>query len=494
MKNLTSIGLLLGILILVNLLSRQFFLRLDLTQNKQYTLSHATKNILGDLDEPILVKAFFTSDLPQQYQKTIQDFHNLLVEYANRSHSMVDFEFIDPGENEDNERKAMENGISPLLINVREKNKSVQKKAFMGAVVEAGDLKDVIAFVQPEGPMEYQLTTAIKKVSRVDKPAVALLQGHGEPSIQDLNQAVQTLSILYQVESVDMRSVSEIASRYKTAILIKPADTIPPAHLAMIDDYLAKGGNLLLASDRVEGNFQTVQGTATSVGLEDWLGRKGVEILPQFLVDANCGSVSVQQQQGFFRYNTAIEFPFFPLVKKFGNHPITKGIEQVVFQFVSPINYVGDTASRFTPLVVTSGRTGTLQPPLYFDVQRKWSGTDFPLKSLTIGGLLEQLNGSTIALFSDGDFALGAQNRSHTPDNISLLVNAIDFLSDDTGLIDLRTKGVTSRPIEEMDETKTSMVKWVNFLLPIALVLLYGFIRFQRNRNQRIRRMEERYA
>jgi gliding-associated putative ABC transporter substrate-binding component GldG len=493
-KNLMSIGLVAGILILINLLSKQFFVRWDVTQDKQYTLSRATKNILRDLEEPVLVKAFFTSDLPQQYQKPLQDFQNLLVEYSNRSKSMVDFQFIDPGENEENTQLAMQSGISPLLINVRDKDAQVQKKAFMGAVIESGALSDVIPFIQPEGPMEYQLTTAIKKVSRADKPSVAMIQGHGEPSMQDMSQAVQTLSVLYNVEALNLQTTPEIDPRFKTVIMIKPKDTIPPDQLIKIDDFLNKGGNLLLATDRVDGNFQTVQGTEFSVGLENWLAQKGIQILPQFIVDHSSGSVSVQQQQGFFKFNTAIPFPFFPLVKNFVDHPITKGIEQVVFQFASPINFMGDSSATFTPIVTTSANTGTQNPPLSFNIDKQWTSADYPLKHLTLGGVLRRSNGSSFVVFSDGDFALGAHSRNQNPDNISLMVNAVDFLSDDTGLIDLRTKGVTSRPIDELEETKISMIKWTNFLLPIALVLLYGLFRFQQNRNIRVRRMEERYT
>lgn len=494
MKNLTRIGLIAAILLLLNLLSRQYFLRWDLTQDKQYTLSKATKNILNDLEEPIMVKAFFTSDLPQQYQKPLEDFKSLLVEYANRSKSMVDFEFIDPNESEENEQLAMQSGVSPLLINVREKDASVQKKAFMGAVIEGGDLKDVIPFVQPDGPMEYQLTTAIKKVSKADKPAIALIQGHGEPSMQDVAQAMQTLSILYQVEPVDLNTTPEISSKYKTAILLKPMDSIPAFHFAAIDDFMAKGGNLFLATDFVQGNFQNAQGTAFSVGMEPWLRSKGIEVLPQFVLDASSGSVSVQQQQGFFKFNTQVDFHYFPMVKKFEEHPITKGIEQVMFQFASPINYLGDSSTIFTPLVMTSGRSATMAPPITFDIEKKWTAADFPMKNITIGGLMRQSNGSGLVVFSDGDFALAAQSRGQNPDNISLMVNSVDFLSDDTGLIDLRTKGVTTRPIEEMDEAKQTTIKWVSFLLPILLVLLYGFFRFQRNRNLRLKRMSERYV
>lgn len=493
MKNLTSILLLAGILLLVNLLARQFFFRLDLTQNKQYTLSNATKNILKELDEPVMVTGYFTGDLPQDYLKNREDFQNLLIEFSSRSGGMVDYEFIDPNENEENEQQAMQNGISPLLINVREKDAVAQKKAFMGAVIASGDRTDIIPFVQPEGPMEYQVTTAIKKVGTIDKPSVGLIQGHGEPSMQDMAQTIQTLSILYNVEPVNLQAGTEIPAHMKTLMLVKPLDTIPPFQLALLDDYLSKGGNLCMAVDQVTGDFQSVQGTVSSVGLESWLATKGVTIEPSFVIDASCSSISVQQQQGFFTFNSQVEFPFFPSVKEFGDHPITKGIEQVVFQFASPIQFSGDSTNTFTPIVKTSSKSGIQNAPVGFDVQKKWAAQDFPYNGQTIGAVLD--NGiSKMAIFSDGDFATAPQSRGQNPDNISLFVNAVDFLSDDTGLIDLRTKSVVTRPIKELEDGEKSRIKWINFLLPIALVIIYGVYRFQRNRNRRIKLMEERYV
>lgn len=97
-------------------------------------------------------------------------------------------------------------------------------------------------------------------------------------------------------------------------------------------------------------------------------------------------------------------------------------------------------------------------------------------------------------VISDGDFAVNGQDqRRQNEDNISLLVNGIDFLSDDTGLIDLRTKSVETRPIEELSDSRRTALKYLNFLLPIGLVVLYGIYRHSKNRNLRMRRMEERY-
>jgi hypothetical protein len=81
-------------------------------------------------------------------------------------------------------------------------------------------------------------------------------------------------------------------------------------------------------------------------------------------------------------------------------------------------------------------------------------------------------------------------NQPANPDNVSLLVNAIDWMSDDTGLIDLRTKAVSSRPIKQLEDGTRALIKWLNFLLPMLLVLIYGLVRYQMRKNQRIARME----
>jgi ABC-type uncharacterized transport system involved in gliding motility auxiliary subunit len=102
-----------------------------------------------------------------------------------------------------------------------------------------------------------------------------------------------------------------------------------------------------------------------------------------------------------------------------------------------------------------------------------------------------------IALVTNGDFAYngtGQRPRQVSSDNVSLMANLIDWLSDDTGLIELRTKTITSRPIDQISDGKKLLLKWLNFLLPVLLVLLYGLIRMQYRKNQRLKRMQEGYV
>lgn len=486
-----------GILILVNILAGRFFFRLDLTGDKRYTLSHATRDILEELDDPVTVTAYFSEGLPPQIAQERTAFRDLLIEYKNASKGNIHYEFINPNKDEKTEQEAAQAGISPVLISVREKNEAVQKKAYLGAVVKYGDKTETIPFLQQGTAMEYSLSTAIKKLTVDDKPLIGFIQGHGEPSVAEFQQAMQELNVLYETQSVNLTDSTNL-SRYKTICLISPRDSFPENHLRMLDQYLSGGGNLYLALNRVDGNLSQGMGYEVNTGLEDWIGKKGLELENSFVTDANCGNVSVRQQQGMFTFNSQISFPYLPIATVFGENPITGGLENVIFQFVSPINFKGDTSLLFQPLVKSSDQSGKQQAPVYFDVQRQWNNNDFTMKGMTLAAMLEgKIEGSAnsrIILVGDGDFAVngyGEAAHAINPDNINLMVNSIDFLSDDTGLISLRTKGINSRPLEHVEDSTKTILKYANFLLPIILIMAYGIFRAQKNRIIRNKRMRE---
>lgn len=500
MKNrAVSLLLIAGIIVLVNLLSREFFVRWDVTEDQEYTLSDATRDILSDLDNIVNVKAYFSENLPPDLEQFRTDFRDMLIEYASRSGGNLEYEFVNPNEDQTLEQEAMQNGIQPRLVNVREKDQLTQQKAYMGAVLSLGDQQEVLPFIGPGVPMEYSLTTSIKKMSVVDKPSVGFIQGHGEPGMSDLGQVFQALSVIFSVENVDLSAEPEIPDRYRTIALVNPQDSIPPEHLARIDDYLARGGKVLVAFNAVDGDFSTAQGTAVESNLIPWLAAKGLQVEQSFVVDDRCGNVTVQQRQGFFTINTPVKFPFLPIVTDFPDHPVSKGLEQVIFQFVSPLRHQGDSLSFFTPIVQSSSKSGIISAPTFFNVaDKQWTNADFPLSNITLGGVLEgQFAGdlsTRMIVFTDGDFPVSAGGRGINPDNVNLFVNAIEWLSDDTGLSALRTKGVNSRPIDELEDGKRRLLKYLNFFLPILLAIGYGIFRAQRARARRLRRMQERYV
>jgi len=502
MKNKSRITyqllMIIGVVILVNILSDRFFVRFDLTQDKRYTLSHATKNILRDLKQPVTISVYFTSDLPPQYINLRREFTDMLVEYGNLSRGMVVFEMIDP-KDEETEMAAMQAGVQPVIVNVRERDQVKQQKAYMGAVVRMGERKEAIPLIQADAAMEYSLSTSIKKISIVDKPLIGVVQGHGQPPLSSLQQALAGLLVLNNVEEVNFYDTITDLSRFQSLIIIGPTDSVPANHFNLLDNYMAGGGNLLVALNRVDADFNTLQGFSVETGLENWLMNKGVIVEGRFIVDANCGTVGVTQQTGAFQYTTNIRFPYLPVINKFADHPITKGLSNIVLQFASPITYTGDTTLKFQPIAFTSEKSDARSVPLTFDIQKQWQDRDFSRSNLTVAATLEgPISGdvhSRMIIFGDANFPVAADARQNIQkDNVSLLVNAVDWLSDDTGLVELRTKGPRSRPLDEVEEGRKLFLKLLNFLLPIVLIIVYGIYRVIRNRNIRMKRMEDVYV
>lgn len=498
---LTYILLIAGVIVLVNILSDRFFVRLDFTGDKRFTLSKPTKDILKSLNQTVTVTAYFSEELPSQFAQLRRDFRDELTEYSNRSNGKVMFEFINPNKDDATEQKTMQAGINPVLINVREKDQVKQQKAYMGAVVQYGDKKEVIPLIQAGAAMEYSLSTSIKKMTIENKPKIGFITGHGENTMSSMQQVMQALTVLYDVEPVNLKDSALNLSAYKTLVIVHPKDTIPPYQLQKLDAYLATGGNIYVGINRVTGNFQTASGTVVNTGLESWLEQRGVRVNPNFVIDQRCGNVMVNQQQGGMTFQTQIGFPYLPLISNFAQHPSTKGLNAVMLQFASSIDYfVKSNDVSFTVLATTSEKSGSENPPLSFNVSRNWQQQDFPLSRLTVAGLLTGKMGgdkpARMIIVSNGDFPVngeGREARQIPPDNVNFIVNGIDWLSDDTGLIDLRTKEVSSRPLDQLQDGTKAMLKYLNFLLPVILIILFGMFRWQYRRNLRMKRMNENY-
>ena len=487
----------LTIILVANLISNGLYFRLDFTEDDRYTFSQATKDVMDELDGVITIKAYFSEDLPAQLLKSKQDFEDQLVEYENRSGGNVVFEFINPNESEELEREAQQQGISPVMVNVQERDQVQQLRAYMGAVLKMEDRSEVIPLVQPGAGLEYTITTAIKKIAIKDKPKVGWIQGYGEPEIQAIPQLMEQLSVLYNVEAFNIKDTSAIPSYYRSLIWANPTDSVETNAFAKIDNYLNDGSGIFIAYSNVDGDLQQGALTKTSnVGVQSWLARKGIAIGDNFVVDAQCANVNVQQRQGFFTMNSQVMFPYFPMVSNFEDHAITGGLESVMLPFASNITFTGsDTEASFEPLLLSSERTGLIKPPSYIDVQRKWKDGDFTAGSQVLAATWEK-GISKLAVITNGSFFVngtGQRPQQQGADNINLVANAIDWIGDDTGLINLRTKGITSRPLEQVEDATKTTLKYANVFSPIILLLVYAFVRKQINSRKRQRWMQGNY-
>ena len=493
-KNATILILLVvGVLVLINYLADQFFFRLDFTADKRFTLSHATKDILRNLEEPVTITAYFSGNLPPQLEQVKNEFRDMLTEYSNRSKGMVGYEFVDPLKDDKIKEQAAQAGISQMQVQVEEKDQIKAQIAFMGANIQLGEENEAIPMISSTNGLEYKLSSSIKKLSVSEKPVVGFIQGHGESTFGKIWEAKQALDVLHKTELVNLSDSSLDLNKYNTLAILGPKDSIPPEELAKLDAFLNRGGRLFIAINRSDANLNQEQYShEVNTGLETWLSKRGIDVNTNVVIDMNCQRGFIQPQPNYYMQ---ITIPYFIIIRTFEKHPISSGLEQVFLDFASSINFAGDSAIIYTPLMKSSDKSGTKPAEGYIDIMRQWTDSDFPLSGLTLAAAFEgSFNGgksTKMVVIGDGEFAeTSDQQQQVNPDNVNLLVNSIDWLSDDTGLVELRTRGATTRPLDDLEESKRSLLKYLNFLLPVILALAYGIFRFQRNRIIRLKRME----
>ncbi len=490
--------LLISALLLVNLIAQRFKFRLDLTADKRYSLSPATIKLLKELPEAVTVSAYFTEKMPPDLAIARQDFKDLLVEYASRSNGNLVFEFIDPNSADSLMLKDQQEGIQPLMATTREKDKQENLQVYMGCTVRMGERKATVPAIQQGSALEWVVSSAIKEVSILEKPVVGLMQGHGEPSLQELNQLIQSLSVMYSVQPMAIYDSLPIHERFQAVVIVGPTDSIPPMQLDRLHEYLARGKGVVIAYDPVRSALgSTPVAEMRNSNLNPWLAQHGLGIEPAIIVDQRCNQVQVMQQMGNFSMPVPIAFHYFPVLNGFADHPVSQGLDVVVYQFCSPIiSTVQDSALRYTPVLFTSEKSGTVPSPQIIDLRKQWTEADFPRGPQTVGAEVAGPFGGGaeghLILFTNGGFCVSgtAERPVQLPDgNINLMVNAVDRATGQNDLLGLRGKEVNYRPIDDLSDGTRSGLKWLNLLLPVLLAVLYGIGRRAWRRTQRTRRM-----
>lgn len=506
-ESLLQLALILGSLLGINYFTSQVILRFDWTENNRYTLSEASKDIAITVKDPITVKAYFSADLPPQLALAQQEFRNFLDEFRIYSDNNLEYEFINPNADLEGEQAAQQAGVQPLMLDVRERDQITQKRAYLGAVFIYGDKRETIPFIQPGAAMEYTIASTVKKLIVSEKPKIGVLQDYGAPPFNEMPQLISTLSQMYQVEPVGGLDTVSVNPELETLLLIRPQETLPSKALVGIDQFIMSGGKVIFALNRIDADLRYGRASIQNTGLETLLAEYRLPINGDLLRDLNSSNVSVRQQQGPFSFVNQIRYPFIPIITDYGEHPITEGLEGTSFPFISTLDItLADSTKNITVLARSSEKAGTDRGQFNLDPFREWQEFDFQEAHLPIVAIIEgtfksafatndsievaldRSSKTALVVIGDGDFVVnGPQNQQQEQpqDNINLVVNAVDYLADDTGLIALRTKGVTSRPLDIIEDGTKTLLKYVNVFLPILLVIGYGFGRYQNNQRKR---------
>lgn len=518
---LIKLAIIIGIIIAVNVIASRIFTRVDLTKNKSYTLSPVSKEIVGNIQDKIVIKAFFSDNLPAPYNTLRRNVQDILSDFRSYSNGNLNFEIFNPtGEEENGEmqKEAQKYGIQPVQIQVIDNDKLEVKKTYLGMAILYQGKQEVLPVIQTASNLEYDLTSAIKKLSTEKKKKVGYLAGNGEYDLSKFANINNILSAQYEVVKVDIVNTRVIPSDLTTLIILGPKTEIPEWQKFLIDQYIMQGGNVAFMLNKVVPNFQQqiVIGDVVKNNLDDMLSSYGIVLNGDLVRDAQCSQVQVQSQIGI---PISINYPYFPNVTNITQEiAALKNIKSVVTSFVSSIdlNAANGKGLKVTPLLTTSEKSGKAEGFFILNVEQfqnlKKSGFDslFNSKPMVVGALYEgnfssfyagkpvpkdttkgvkeflgtQINASQkpskVVLIGDADLA----NEEQRPpkDNITFFVNLIDFLSDDSGLAQIRSKDTSDAPIEEVSDGTKKFIKYFNLIFPPVSVLLVGLFIWNRRK------------
>jgi len=500
--------LVLGILVLINVISIRVFGRLDLTAQKVYTLSDASKKLVGSLDDRVTVKAYFTEDLPAPYNNNRRVVLDMLNDYKAYAKGNLEYEFVNP-QGEKGEQEAQEQGIAPVQVQVVNADKLEVKRGYLGLVMLYEDKKEVLPVVQNLSSLEYDISSALKRLTTRTKKKIGYTTGHGEAEISTMRQAYQALAQQYDPVPVDLSKGAPVPSDIAALLVISPQTAFQDSAKYQLDQYLMRGGKIAFLLNRINATLQTRTGQPLNLGLDDMLESYGIRVNPDLVRDAQCASVRVDQQQGSFSISSQVPFPYIPVASAFDvSNPIVKDLRSVFFFFASSLDTTGVSAKglKADVLVRSSKRSGRQTGFFVIDPLQQYTPADLaesgiPLAAIVEGSFKSSFVGkqpapvvtqspeTRIIVIGDGDFMkddyLGGRG------NLTFFSNIVDYLADDAGLITIRSKNVTPPPLEQVSDGTKQLVKYADLIGPPLLIIGYGLFRWRR-RVAFKRAMEER--
>ena len=240
-QNIIQLLLVLGIIVLANIVSSFVFTRVDLTSDKRFTLSPSSKDLVGKLKDIVFVKVYLEGDFPAGFTKLHNATRELLDELRTYSNGNLEYEFIDPSANADPKernnlyRQLAEKGLQPTNLEEKNKEASSQKIIFPGAIVSFSNqempvqlLKDQLGTAPAEmlnnsiQNLEYEITSAIRKVTNPYKPSIGFVEGHGELSTSAVADITNTLNSSYDVKRVRIDGILGSLAEFRAIIIAKP--------------------------------------------------------------------------------------------------------------------------------------------------------------------------------------------------------------------------------------------------------------------------------
>ena len=556
-KNIVSIALLVGGLLLLNVLGNYFYKRFDLTQDKRFTLSAEAKKIVDYVDSPIIVDVFLKGNFPPEFRRLQSETEQLLEEFS-AYNSNIKFDFINPTEkgNEAFQSQFEKFGLTPAQVSVTESGKQSTELVYPwalahhdGKTVKIPLLKNQLGATSEERVnsslqnLQYAFADGFKKLATQKSKKIAVLKGNGEYDDRYIADFFATLREYYFIAPFTLDSVAtnpektlDALNGFDLIVAAQPTEPFSDAEKYVLDQFIMNGGKSLWLMDATQMQMDTISGNMFAFGkdlnLNDFFFKYGIRINPNLVKDVY--SAPIVLASGDEREAQYNRYPWFfsPLSSSANNHPIVSNIEAVKFDYASAIDTLPNNIKK-TVLLSTSpiSKIVGLPFPIDFDVEipknlqvvnegpnpNEYNAGEIPLAVLLEGQFTSAFKNrvkplklnvkniddgkpSKMVVISDGDI-IKNQLQGNRPlelgfdkmtnqfyGNKEFLLNTVNYLLDDSGLINIRTRQIAV-PFLDPQKTVEQRTKWqvLNLLLPLGLLTLFGigFVVYRKRRYTR---------
>ena len=498
-----------------------------------------TREILSNLDDDVYIEVYLEGDLNAEFRRFQKAIDETLTEFRTFSANKVRYKFTDPTAAMSEKARSefmtdlASKGIQPTNVIDNKNGQRVEKIIFPGVTISYGGMETGVMLLKGnkaaspgeeinqsiEG-IEYELASAIYKLVNTDRKRIGLLTGHGELDSLEVASFNNDLLDMYDVFKVTLKQ-STLLKVYDALIIAKPTTSFSESDKFALDQYIMGGGKVMFLIDKLEASMDSASrddyfALPYNINMDDQLFRYGVRINMDLIQDRSAAFYPViTGQVGGKPQVKLMDWPFFPLINHYADHPITRNLDAILTKFVSGIDTVKATGVRKKVLLTTSQYSRTLSAPVKVsvnDLRKRIPDDAFSNSFVPVGYLLE---GSFTSLFKnrflpegesqnafreeseptkiivvgDGDIARNEVNirsgqprplgfdptTNYTFANRDFLMNAVAYLVDENGLIQARNKQVKIRPLDK-EKIKNETLKWqlVNLIFPIVLLVVYG--------------------
>lgn len=493
LKKITLIVLLIGIFGLSNFFANEFSWRWDLSDEKEFSISPATQNLLSKLKDRLTLKLYYSADLPPQLITLKTQTLDLIEEIKALSPRPIIVEFVDPGQTEEQENQTLQQGIVPLNINIVEKDQRVQKKFYMGMTLHYLDRKESLPTTVQAGQLEYNIALKLVKLLQDKKPQMGLMI---PKESAEKYKAIQTyLNEFAQI--IPINSETDL-QKYEldTLVIIEPRN-IPEKIMAELDFLLATGTNIAVFAGHQDVS-PAMEITRITTGLEAWFKKFGLQLSENLVLDIkqNAEAPVVETVMGI-RMQRYQPYAFWLASQKkelSTDHPITSQLETIVITWANAFEIEGKNSDWQTTTLVSTSQAAFLQQGetvIGFDYVETLE--NFPdLEKFPLSLVLKHTDPKYGSVFLTANFHMLRDNLIQMfPTNTLFLQNLFEHASWGNDLIGIRSRGKVARPLKDISQQQKNLIKSGHiFAIPVVTILL-GLLALWQQKRRRDKLIQE---